>query len=75
MKSARELFEELGYTKLEQHDDISNYIKYISNDEDFDFITFYCDDKTFCIGEYVLCNFKLLQAINKQIEELGWNKC
>lgn len=70
---AKEMFEKFGYTKLEKHDDIGDYIEYISNDEDCDCITFYCDNKIFCIGEYVLCNVKLLQAINKQIEELGWN--
>lgn len=72
MKSAKELFEELGYTKLEKHDDVGDYIEYISNDEDCDCITLYCDSKKFCIGEYVLCNVKLLQAINQQVNELGW---
>lgn len=72
MKTARQLFEELGYTKLEKHDDVGDYIEYISNDEDCDCITFYCDSKTFCIGEYVLCNVKILQAINQQINELDW---
>lgn len=72
MKSARELFKELGYTKLEKHEDIGDYIEYISNDEDCDCITFYCDSKTFYVGEYVLCNVKILQAINQQVNELGW---
>lgn len=72
MKSAKELFDELGYAKLEKHDDVGDYIAYISNDEDCDCITFYCDSETLCIGEYVLCNVKLLQAINQQINELGW---
>ena len=72
MKSARELFEELGYTKFEKHDDVGDFIEYISKDDDCNSITFYYDSKTFTIGTYFLCDIKTLQAINKQIEELNW---
>ena len=70
--SAREMFEELGYIGYEEHDDTGDYIKYYN--EEYDNINFYCDSKTFSIGEYCLCGMKLLKAINKQCEELGWNK-
>ncbi len=74
MKSAEKLFKKLGYKKIEEHDDLCDYIQYISNDEYCDCITFFCDSKTFCIGEHFLYNIEILQAINKQIKELGWNK-
>lgn len=68
--SAREMFEKLGYIRYEEHDDTGDYIKYYN--EEYDIINFYCDSKTFFIGEYCLCGMKLLKAINKQVEELGW---
>lgn len=65
------MFEELGYKKHEEHNDDADYIEYYS-EEECDSITFYCDSKAFCIGEYCLCGIKTLKAINKQIEELHW---
>ena len=66
MKSARELFEELGY-KEEHH---IAYIKYYNQREDY-YIWFYKDSKT--IEARFNIDVKTLKAINKQVEELGWN--
>lgn len=78
--TAKEMFEDLGfYLDIETNDEIVVYSKNKFNNTTFGFIgartiTFdkemeiiYFDD----VGEVSLL---LLQAINKQVEELGWNK-
>lgn len=66
MKSARKMFEELGYKLY----NTNYYLEYAKEEES---ITFYINEKTFCkcngyeIGEITL---EELQAINKQVEEL-----
>lgn len=72
---AKEMFEELGY-ELKKCDDKEiwylneNTIPVKTN------VTFIIPNKYFCIYKQDICNpcidLKLLQAINKQIEELGW---
>ena len=70
MKSAREMFEELGYKLYNKN----IYLEYVKEEEA---ISFYINEKTFCkcngyeIGEITL---EELQAINKQVEELQWTK-
>ncbi len=84
MKSARELFEELGYECDESYDGIL-YAKYIDSDRcgvEQHSISFDKVDKTVekYIGEAgfsrkyygAYINFKELQAINQQISELSW---
>lgn len=76
--TAKEMFEKLGYKYYE--DDIY-FLKYyktykLSHDKE---IKFHKADKTFTVKDdnginYRWINLKELQAINKQIEELGWNK-
>ena len=65
MKSAREMFEELGY---EENYHIS-YIMYFNKNEDR-YIWFEKDTKTFEARFNI--DMSLLKAINKQVEELGW---
>lgn len=67
MKSAKEQFEELGYDMY-----VNKYssIEYVDWEED-KHIWFYLTYKTIEIGEFDI-NIKELQAINKQVEELGW---
>ena len=73
MKSAKEMFEELGY-KLDKETRFGATVSY----------TKYCNDG--CCRLYDLLfyketvgfqedyiSFKMLQAINKQVEELRWN--
>lgn len=71
-KSAREMFEELGY-KQEIH---IAYILYIKNENDYSQeeqrIFFYHDTETINKPFTDGVNVKELQAINKQTEELGW---
>lgn len=73
MKSARELFEELGYELVSQDSTIIRYQK------NFDIIEFYLSDNSIGVYDdwyyeqtYNEITMNELQAINKQVEELGW---
>ena len=72
MKSAKEMFERLGY-KQEIH---IAYILYIKGEEDYsqeeERIFFSHDTETVHKPFTNGINVKELQAINKQVEELGW---
>lgn len=80
-KTAKEMFEELGY-EIESDSNIS--LIYIKYDEDYEHDTGSIEkiifDKTFnrvahtTNSYFDFIDYKELQAINKQIEELGWNK-
>ena len=66
MKSARELFEELGYNLVEN----APYMMYYYNEENEVHIWFYNNSKTIeIVNEFTL---DILQAINQQVNELGW---
>ena len=65
---AKEMFEKLGYEIA--YDNKYN-IKYCNVEKD-NYIWFMLDIKTIDIYETI--NMKELQAINKQVEELGWNE-
>ena len=72
MKTAEEMFEELGYDLIVD----KFFIKYI---KDIDQIIFDLKEKDISVYEYWCGEFtyhpitlKELQAINKQVEELGW---
>ena len=73
MKTAKEMFEELGYEYEESYDGtlIDYYKKY--NNLNLE-ILFNKDEKNFCFTYVTKIDFKLLQAINQQIKELGWNE-
>lgn len=87
MKTAKEMFEELGY-KEDKHDILINYIKeQIIDDEKTVYgITFNTKFNSFYTYVYgwfkngepfnnnLGIDMKHLKAINKQIEELGWDK-
>ena len=67
--SAKEMFEKLGY-KQDIH---FSCIEYDYNDEDdIKCIYFWCSDMT--VEANFAFDIKVLQAINKQVEELGRNK-
>ncbi|HIQ90720.1 MAG TPA: hypothetical protein IAB27_03730 [Candidatus Coprosoma intestinipullorum] len=70
--SAKEMFEKLGY-KQEIH---IAYILYIKNEDDYSQdeqrIFFHHDTETINKPFTGGINAKELQAINKQVEELGW---
>lgn len=65
MKSAKEMFENLGF---EQEFRIS-CVKYYNKEKDR-YIWFFQDTETIEIIFDI--DMKTLQAINKQVEELGW---
>ena len=68
--SAREMFEKLRYENIQSRD--KTLLKYERNG--MKKIWFDLENKEILLDG--VCYFKLkeLQAINKQIEELGWNK-
>lgn len=68
MKSARELFEELGFDLVET----TSYMVYYYNEENDIYIWFYNNSKTIeIVNEFTL---DILQAINQQVNELGWKQ-
>jgi hypothetical protein len=78
--SAKEMFEKIGdYFENETRITIEFYNK---NTDDYDYVEFWKETKYLDINIDQL-NFKLykydlkmlFEAINKQLEELGWNKC
>lgn len=75
-KTADEMFEELGYMKVEEND---YYIEYRKQEEDCcKFIKLDLIDKSFTSFYYVIhdkqsyLSMQELQAINKKCQELGW---
>lgn len=78
MKSARELFEELGASYFENNSSITIEF-YNNNMDDYDFIEFDKECKTLSISidqfsfkKYKFDFEKLFKAINQQVNELGW---
>ena len=82
MKTAKELFEELGYKKLIQEPCREYLIQYqrVNKYNEMQIITFNTSGRVIskdlianghCEGYCIFINE--LQAINKQIDELGWN--
>ena len=66
MKSAKELFKELGFDLVET----TPYMMYYYNEENDVYIWFYNNSKTIeIVNEFTL---DILQAINQQVNELGW---
>ena len=73
MKTADEMFEELGYKK--KYSNMEWYIKKLFKNNYIQ-ITFDIIDKTVAASnnknEAINLNMQELQAINKKVEELGW---
>lgn len=65
--TAKEMFEELGYDLVET----TPYMMYYYNEENNIYIWFYNSETIEIVNEFTL---DILKAINKQVEELGWNK-
>lgn len=68
--SAKEMFEKLGYEEREETFSMSCIKSYIHKGS-FIHIIYFDYDKQIDIGNRPI-TFDLLQAINKQCEELGW---
>ena len=88
VKHAKEMFEELGYELNESYDkNMMTYISIQNVDGERHFgITFNLNSKSYHCwhfgydeqghcdnGMNLSINMKLLKAINKQVEELGWS--
>ena len=77
MKSARELFEELGYVYYED-DGFNCYKKEKSKLIEPDYISFDRLEREIFMSRVsknrngVIVDMKLLQTINQQVNELGW---
>ena len=78
MSKADEMFEKLGYKKLEEND---YYIEYRKQGKDYSkFIKFDLMDKSFTSFYYVVpdkqayLSMQELQAINKKVEELRMDR-
>lgn len=78
--NAKELFEELGwYLDIETNDNQIVYSKNRFNNDTFGFIgaktiTFDKEMESVYFDEINDISMLLLQAINRQVEELQWNK-
>ena len=80
MKTAKEMFEELDLYEQNLDDAFIDKVIMYSNRFCEVVITFYLDKKEIAIdslkdkqGKRYELNYKIFQAINKQVEELGWN--
>lgn len=69
---AKEMFEKLGFYEDKQHSSTSSIIVYRQVSKGYSLYFDY--DKTLDLVGGVIIDLNLLQAINKQVEELGWNK-
>lgn len=67
--TAKEIFEKLGYIEKEKY---LTFVEYVNEDGDRH-IWFNKNNETIEVPEDEF-DVSLLKAINKQIEELGWNK-
>ena len=77
--SAKEMFEKLGYTKLEDAMTISFHldnlqVRFWKNTKHIELFGFSTPDLNIENEEYFEDDYKLFVAINKQIEKLGWNE-
>lgn len=69
MKSAKEMFEELGYEEREETyclNCVKSYINYKKLN-----IIYFDNDKTIDVQNMII-SYELLKAINQQVNELGW---
>lgn len=69
--SAKELFQKLGYEYNKDYKEcLFRYVNY--NENPYVYIYFYKDKTIEVAADYSL-SYKVFQAINKQVSELGWN--
>lgn len=68
--SAKEMFEKLGYEYVRETSYRFLYRKRNYGDTQ---VTFWEDTKEYVIESKYRISFVEIQAINKQVEELGWN--
>ena len=71
--SAREMFEDLNFMQIVNNDTMTLYKNIDNPDFYIEFDNIYKTISGYQTYDYV-CNYKMLKAINKQVEELGWNE-
>ena len=80
MSKADEMFEELGYTKIEQLNEVRIVYKHKKHKKNIVFFTLNNrigkeNSNNFCVsGMYEWFTMQELQAINEKVKELGWNE-
>lgn len=76
MKSAKEMFEKLGYEQHKSRYEITYNMANLKYIDDYRYIAFDKESKTIEVDDSSTEPFYLqieeLKAINKQVEELGW---
>lgn len=73
--SAREMFEKLGRIQtITEYDDYKADIDYLDEKTEQTNIFFDLENKKVGFINIYKISMQELQAINKQVEELGWNK-
>lgn len=70
-KSADEMFEELGYRKIEESDMIKYFCVQSTMGEKFNFVIMFLKNSKL-VQVFQLIDIREIQAINKKVEELGW---
>ena len=75
MKNAEEMFKELGWVKYINKED--GMFTYTDEEDTYCLVDFYLDTKDYCCfdnSDEIIeqKNKKVLKAIDKQLEELGW---
>ena len=77
-ETAKEMFEEMGYRRIDISTHFNEQIKYENNNSTIFFNVIGKNFYTYYSGmsgvSPLFINMKLNEAIQKQIEELGWNK-
>ena len=78
MKTAREMFEELGYEEMTREETKDKYLCFNQNKYCGNWIEFFLEYKEFHMWvdedyESVKLSMQELQAINQMCRELGWN--
>lgn len=79
MKTAREMFEELGYVEGTREETKDKYLYFQQNKYCGNRIEFFLEDKEFHMWvdedyESVKLSLQDLAAINQMVKELGWNE-
>lgn len=74
MKTAEDMFDELDFIKTLENDSFLAYERYVECRNNFysELVIFRLKDKTLSLINIDEISLYLLQAINKQVEELGW---
>ena len=75
MKTAKDMFEELGFEQKINNENVLMYVRDLQEDYRISVIFWLGWERIHFRNNYdEELSMKLLKAINKQVEELGWNE-